>query len=389
MSNIETTKENIMDANDNNKMRHQLEMLNKKYDALTMSMQRQKYISHSEKAVQENDEIVQYIRKGSGNKGWNLKSEAMRFVGEGDNVSHSFGEMSKNIINTMHVLSPLRSLCSTEQISSGHLEVIKQGGKFACHWGEKGFQNATASPNINVMKIYLHDLYACPKASQNLLDDVNIDIKGWLEEQLAQSFSEAENQAFFSYKEKVGEDQPESLLRQFEELTYKDANEVEHEKENQYVIEKKKVEGTESKEFDLDSSDIIGLKAKLESKYQSKAVFLMHPDTLNNIRYKKDVHGNYIVRPAYTESENDTLFGIKVVCSQDMISIHDKSEKKTKPVILYGDFNSAYKIVEHQNIPFVKDIYMYKPYVGFYARKRVGGKVLEEKAICALIAKED
>jgi len=49
--------------------------------------------------------------------------------------------------------------------------------------------------------------------------------------------------------------------------------------------------------------------------------------------------------------------------------------------IALGDFRSAYKIVDRANMNLVRDPYTDKPYVKFYAVKRVGGDVINPTAM--------
>ena len=49
--------------------------------------------------------------------------------------------------------------------------------------------------------------------------------------------------------------------------------------------------------------------------------------------------------------------------------------------IAIGDFKSAYKIVDRSGINLLRDPYTDKPFVRFYAVKRVGGDVVNPDAI--------
>ena len=49
--------------------------------------------------------------------------------------------------------------------------------------------------------------------------------------------------------------------------------------------------------------------------------------------------------------------------------------------IAIGDFKTAYKIVDRSGINIMRDPYTEKPFVKFYAVKRVGGDVVNQEAI--------
>ena len=55
--------------------------------------------------------------------------------------------------------------------------------------------------------------------------------------------------------------------------------------------------------------------------------------------------------------------------------------EKDKLAIALGDFKSEYKIVDRTGINLMRDPYTEKPFVKFYAVKRVGGDVVNPSAV--------
>ncbi len=55
--------------------------------------------------------------------------------------------------------------------------------------------------------------------------------------------------------------------------------------------------------------------------------------------------------------------------------------KEGNMAIAIGDFKSAYKIIDRGGISIMRDPYTDKPFVKFYAVKRVGGDVVNHSAI--------
>jgi HK97 family phage major capsid protein len=49
--------------------------------------------------------------------------------------------------------------------------------------------------------------------------------------------------------------------------------------------------------------------------------------------------------------------------------------------VALGDFQSAYQVVDRQGVRILRDPYTDKPFVKFYATKRVGGDVINFEAI--------
>lgn len=131
---------------------------------------------------------------------------------------------------------------------------------------------------------------------------------------------------------------------------------------------------------------LLKLKSKLKTEYQQNATFLMHRETLDSIIGEKDTQGRFIWQPGIFLSMPDSLLGVPIVCSDNMPSIRDMEENNLpKPLILFGDFKAAYKIVEHTDLPLIRNPYTNQPYVSFFAKKRIGGKLIQENALCALI----
>jgi HK97 family phage major capsid protein len=49
--------------------------------------------------------------------------------------------------------------------------------------------------------------------------------------------------------------------------------------------------------------------------------------------------------------------------------------------VAFGDFYSGYQIVDRQGFKVLRDPYTSKPFIEFYASKRVGGDVIDFDAI--------
>ena len=49
--------------------------------------------------------------------------------------------------------------------------------------------------------------------------------------------------------------------------------------------------------------------------------------------------------------------------------------------IAFGNFQRGYLIVDRAGVGILRDPYTNKPYIGFYATKRVGGQVLNPEAL--------
>ena len=342
-----------------NKVLHQMKVLEKKYDQLSMSFDRPQCSLKS-----KSNYLVQYIRKGQLPDNFHRKS-----ISENDeNIGAILEkETSKEIVNSLKVLSPLRDIASVENISGNYLDVIYQEKDFGCNWASKE-ENKVESTDVAVIKtikIILHDLYACPQASQNLINDSCIDIERWMIDQLSHSFAARENEAFFRGN---GESQPMGIFTKL----------------NSEELKKDALIPFEAK-GEVTLNDLIKLRHSLDNRYQANAVFLLNKYTLQKIRSIKDDDGRFVWQPKLTPSSYDTVIGIPTVCCDDMPAI---SEEIGDPKILIGDFNAAYKIVDHENVSLMRDPYSNKPYISFYSLKRVGGDLVDPKGVKGLFDSE-
>jgi HK97 family phage major capsid protein len=258
----------------------------------------------------------------------------------------------EKIINQINAKSPMRRLASTQVISTNALDVILENGKFTTGWvAETAAREETATSKLVQKRIPVHELYAQPKATQKLLDDAAINLEQWLLERLSDSFIAAENDAFIRGD---GENKPRGIL------SY----------------------GTQAiTTVSLQSANIIdgllGLINSLDEEYLAGATFLMNRLTLNEIQKLRDENGRFIWQHSLSDSLTQTIFGIPVVCCAEIPDMKSK-----KPAIILADFKEAYKIVDRKDINVMRDPYTQKPFVKFYAVKRVGGDVINTKAAC-------
>lgn len=132
---------------------------------------------------------------------------------------------------------------------------------------EAGARNATDTPNLRKKTIHIHEIYAQPKATQNIIDDSEIDIENWLVERLADSFVKLENQTFISGD---GDNKPFGLLT------------------NDHQVEKVNVDNA------ITSDILLALINSLEKGYLGNASFLMNRKTLSLIQGLKDETGRFI-----------------------------------------------------------------------------------------------
>ncbi len=114
----------------------------------------------------------------------------------------------------------------------------------------------------------------------------------------------------------------------------------------------------------------------LRSPYRQGAVWVMNSATLARIRKFKTSDGAFLWQPGLTEGQPATLLGHAVVEADDMPDIAAGSLS-----IAFGNFKAGYLIAERTETQVLRDPYSNKPFVHFYATKRIGGCVSNSEAI--------
>ncbi len=243
----------------------------------------------------------------------------------------------------------MRQIASIETISTRALDIIIEDGAFVSGWiGEDKARPDTDTPKLKKKTIQAHEIYAQPKATQSIIDDSEINIESWLAERLIDSFVKLENEAFINGD---GTNKPNGLLKDVKVQAI--------------------AAGTE-----VTPRMLLELINSLDEGYLANASFLMSRGTLSAIQSLQDTSGRFIWQQSLTDPLQQSIFGIPIVISSHMPEIGADSLS-----IAVGDFKSAYKIVDRLGINLLRDPYTDKPFVRFYAVKRVGGDVVNPAAV--------
>lgn len=342
IDNQNNTFENIKGKNMNS------ELTLKKFNKLEEEVNNiHSYLAKSESFQSEGTELkglfTEYMRKGG------VDSLVTKSLSGSSDEGEIFlvPTLYNKVLNLIHNASPMRQLASVETISTSALDIVIEDGKFICGWvGEADARNETGTPKLIQKRIVVHELYAQPKATQKLVDDSAIQIENWLIERLKDHFAKAENDAFINGD---GNKKPKGILG------------VDHKIE---VIDIDR---------DISVESLLDLINSLDEKYLANATFIMNRTILSQIQKLKDNTGRFIWQPSLSDSMKQSIFGIPVVCCAEM---------PTKgAAIAIGDFKAGYKIVDRSGISIIRDPYTDKPFIKFYAVKRVGGDVINPNAI--------
>lgn len=299
-----------------------------------------------------------YIRKGMEGGLEALQSKALSVGSDPDGGYLVTPTMSAKIVQSIFETSPIRQLASVETISSDSLELIDDHDQAAAGWtSETGAITETNTPTFAKRNIPTHELFAQPKATQKLVDDAAIDIESWLSGKIADIFGRKENTAFVSGN---GVGQPRGILTYAAGTNWGQIQQI--------------ASGTSGA---VTADAIISLFYSLKDAYSKRANFLMNRTVVQSIRLLKQATTNqYMWQPGLASGAPDTLMGVPVYMAADMPVAAANSLS-----IAVGDFGAAYQIVDRQGISILRDPFTEKPFVKFYATKRVGGDVVNFEAI--------
>ncbi len=300
-----------------------------------------------------------YLRKGMDAGLEALQTKALSVGSDPDGGYLVTPTMSAKIVQAIYETSPMRQLASVETISNDSLDLIDDHDQAAAGWTtETGAVSETATPTIAKRNISTFELYAQPKATQRLIDDAAIDIETWLSNKIADVFSRKENTAFISGN---GTSQPKGILTYAAGTTWGTQIEQVNSGTNGAVT----------------ADAIINLFYSLKDAYSKRATFLMNRTVVQSVRLLKQTSTNqYLWQPGLAAGSPDTLLGVPVSMAADMPVAATGSLS-----VAVGDFAAAYQIVDSRGIRILRDPFTEKPFVKFYATKRVGGDVVNFDAL--------
>ncbi|MFC2248534.1 phage major capsid protein [Labrys portucalensis] len=274
-------------------------------------------------------------------------------------------EWDRTITDKLKLISPIRQYATVQPISTAGFKKLFNDRAVGSGWvGETAARPETTTPKLGILDFLPGEIYANAAATQQLLDDSQIDIEAWLQTEIETEFNRQEAIAFVA---------GDGVNKPFGVLTYAEgaANAAKHPFGAIPVI----ASGDAAK---LTSDGLIDLIYDLPQAYAANAKFFMNRKTAASVRKLKDGQGNYLWQPSYQQGQPATLGGEPVVDVPDMPAVGANAIP-----LLYGDMGETYLIVDRIGIRVLRDPYTNKPFVMFYVTKRVGGGVKNPLAMRA------
>ena len=276
-------------------------------------------------------------------------------------------EIDEQIERTLVAISPIRAIANVVKVgSAGYRKLVTTGGTPSGWVGFEAARPETGTPTFSEIVPASGDLYANPAASQMMLDDAAFDVEAWLANEIATEFARAEGLAFVKG---TGVSQPLGFLSSPNAVTA----------DGTRAMGTLQTIGTGvAGAFPATSpaDKLIDLVQTLRSPYRQGAVFVMNSATAAAVRKFKTADGAFMWQPSLASGSPATLLGYPLIEAEDMPDVAANSLS-----IAFGNFKAGYLIAERNATTILRDPFTRKPYVHFYATRRIAGQVVNSEAI--------
>ncbi len=264
-------------------------------------------------------------------------------------------------------ISPIRQLATVVQTgSAGYRKLVTRGGTPSGWVAETAGRPISNTPTFAEISPPTGELYANPAATQAMLDDAGFDVESWLADEIAREFARAEGAAFVNGD---GVNRPKGFLNG---LATAESDAVRAFGTLQYIPS-----GAAGNFAAANPQDkLVDLVHAVKPGYRQGASFAMNSATLARIRKMKTSDGQFLWQPSLVAGQAATLLGYPVVEVEDMPDVAADSLS-----VAFGNFREAYLIAERSATAILRDPYSNKPFVHFYATKRVGGQLMNSEAL--------
>ncbi len=303
-----------------------------------------------------------FLRSGGG------ALEAKAFTGASDGAGGLAvpQEIDAQIDAALKSISPIRAIANVVAVgSNGYRKLVTSGGTPSGWASETGARDETDTPVFNEIAPPMGELFANPAASQTMLDDAAFDVEAWLANEIAMEFARAEGAAFVNGN---GTNKPRGFLQ----AATSSASDATRPFGTIQVLASGAAGGFAANP----EEKLIDLVQSLRPPYRQGASWVMNSATLARIRKFKTSDGAFLWQPGIAAGQPATLLGYPVVEAEDMPDIAANALS-----IAFGNFKAGYLIAERGETQILRDPYSNKPFVHFYATKRVGGMVSNSEAI--------
>jgi len=273
------------------------------------------------------------------------------------------------IVTKVYETSEMRQIASSMTISSDKLEGIEDLGEAGAGYaGESAQGSDTTTPQVGKWSIPVWIIDSEPKATQSILDDASVDVEAWLSGKVSDKFARFENAEFVNGATKIrGIASYTTAADSGSGVTWGTIGHI-----------ATGTSGAFGTTVATQADKLIDLMGLLKNAYLSNARWVTNRAVLTLIRKFKigATTDAYVWSPGLGVGIPETILGFPVSRMEDMPAVAANSLS-----LAFGDFRTAYQIVDRIGIRVLRDPYTAKPFVKFYTTKRTGGGVVNFEAI--------
>jgi len=144
----------------------------------------------------KNTYYEQFLKKGKDERSFSPQEMKDLSVGSDPDGGYTApSELANRITEVARETSPWRQLCNVETTSLNEWEIVQDPNDFAsASVNETETRSNTTTPELELLRIPLHEVYANPRITQRLLDDSMLDMEAWLTRRVADKITRTENQ---------------------------------------------------------------------------------------------------------------------------------------------------------------------------------------------------
>jgi len=303
-----------------------------------------------EQTKAEHKAFAVYLRRGDGAPEEEIKALTVSDDTQGGVLAPA--EMSSEFIRDLVEFSPIRSIASVRNIAGPSVKYPKRTGTTNAQWEGEGDDSEESTIPLGQAEVTARKLMTFVDISNELLADSGGTAEAEVRMALAEDYGKKEGTAFVNGDGSLA---PEGFMTNAS---------VQHTLNGHAT--------------NLAADPLITLMYALPAAYRNRGAWVMNGQTLATVRKLKDGQNNYLWQPSYQAGQPETLLGRPVVEAIDMPDIASGEFP-----IIFGDFNTAYRIVDRLAMSILVNPYLLatKGLTRIHATRRVGGRVIQPAAI--------
>lgn len=289
--------------------------------------------------------------------------------------------ISRTIYEKLQDISPLRQVVDVTVIpTSDYKEVVDVNGESYEWVGEGDTRNQQTEPQLEQVSPTMGTVNAYYWANEEAVDDMFIQVQGWLVRAAARAFARAEGAAFVSGN---GTDKPTGFLNASPVATGDEDSPARTFGTVQYFPTGVAYAAdapfgniaTTSPYFYPDNA-FINCMTGLKTGYTGGAQWLMNRTTMGHVMKLRDSEGNPLWQQSMIAGKPNMIFGYPVIEFPDMPDVGTNAHP-----VAFGNFREGYLFVERHGVRITMDEVTKPGAIKWNIRRRVGGKTRNDDAI--------